>query len=188
MSVMSRRLAIETIGALAVGMTGMGFYQSAYGYDLGSLKLPPVPDLKDFNGLPTVGVSVDHIRSMPRSLLIVMDPELADCLEHHRRMVDLAALVREPLYAIMVTDRPEMTQRMMKLGGNPYKGVGWDRDRSFSKGIGVKHGRPNSFVVNDKLKYRRFATSVANINCVRWAEPYVIFRGNELNKYETQPV
>lgn len=189
MSVVSRRTIVEAMGAMLVGSAGMGIYQSAQaGYDVSTLKLPPVPGLKDFNGLPTVGLTADHIRSMPRSLLIVMDPESPECLAHHERMVDLAAMVREPLYAIVVTDRPELTERMMKSGGNPYRGVGWDKDRSFSKGVGVAKGRPNSFVINDKFKYKCFSTGVANFDCLKWAAPYVVYRGYQLTNYEKQPI
>lgn len=77
------------------------------------------------------------------------------CRVEQPLLMRLAEREHVPLYGIVYKDKPEAASRLLAQLGNPYRGIGLDRDGRVGIDFGV-YGVPETYVVDKqgRIRYR----------------------------------
>ena len=156
MDAFSRR---HILGAASRGLAGLaagglvGCERRSPASQLGGFDLPPLPGLRNANGLTTKGFG-DKDLSGHMSMLVLFASWRPECRAQHDRLMDLAARVRAPLYGVLSRDKAAAGVRYLETHGNPFRAVGDDPEGAFARAVGAP-GVPTNFVVSPSLRVAR---------------------------------
>jgi cytochrome c biogenesis protein CcmG/thiol:disulfide interchange protein DsbE len=76
------------------------------------------------------------------------------CREEHPLLMRLAEQEHVPLYGIDYKDKPEAARSLLKEFGDPYRGIGVDKDGRVGLDFGV-YGVPETYVLDSSGHIRK---------------------------------
>jgi cytochrome c biogenesis protein CcmG, thiol:disulfide interchange protein DsbE len=104
-------------------------------------------------GLNGEGIGRDGLKGQP-VLINFFASWCLPCREEHPLLMRLAEQEHVPLYGIDYKDRPEAAQTLLKEFGDPYRGIGVDRDGRVGLDFGV-YGVPETYVLDSSGHIRK---------------------------------
>jgi cytochrome c biogenesis protein CcmG/thiol:disulfide interchange protein DsbE len=97
-------------------------------------------------GLYGDGIARDALKGQP-VLINFFASWCLPCREEHPLLMRLAEQERVPVFGIDYKDKPEAARSLLREFGNPYRGIGVDRDGSVGLDFGV-YGVPETYVLD----------------------------------------
>lgn len=107
---------------------------------------PPLPGLAEPDGTPVPGVSIADLRGEP-AIVNVFASWCAPCRVEHPLLMELAETAGVAMIGINYKDDPARALAFLAELGNPYDGVGVDREGRQSIDWGL-YGVPETFLIN----------------------------------------
>lgn len=146
------RIALALLPLVALGAL-IAVFASQMGRDTNfvpsALINRPVPDfsLNPVEGHDQPGFATSDFSGYGVSVVNVFASWCVPCREEHPYLMDLAARGEVTIYGINYDDPAPNALAFLRELGNPYDGIGADRDRRVGIEWGV-YGVPETFVIN----------------------------------------
>jgi cytochrome c biogenesis protein CcmG, thiol:disulfide interchange protein DsbE len=105
------------------------------------------------SGLNGPGVARDGLKGGP-VLINFFASWCVPCRIEHPLLMRLAERDRVPLYGIDYKDKPEDAAKLLEQFGDPYRGIGLDRDGRVGLDFGV-YGVPETYVLDSSGHIRK---------------------------------
>jgi cytochrome c biogenesis protein CcmG/thiol:disulfide interchange protein DsbE len=87
------------------------------------------------------------------------------CRVEHPMLIRLSEQLHVPLYGIAYKDKPEDSERILQQLGDPYRGIGVDRDGRTGLDFGV-YGVPETYVIDKAGHIRKRFVGPLNAEAV----------------------
>jgi cytochrome c biogenesis protein CcmG, thiol:disulfide interchange protein DsbE len=104
-------------------------------------------------GLNGDGIARDALKGQP-VLINFFASWCLPCREEHPLLMRLAEQEHVPLYGIDYKDKPEAARSLLKEFGDPYRGIGVDKDGRVGLDFGV-YGVPETYVLDSSGHIRK---------------------------------